>query len=507
MALFSMRLKPVETVSDSQLNSGLKLIIADGLSAEAMVVFTSGTFLTAMAIHMGASNFQLGLFAALPTFTTIFQLLSVWLVQKFNNRKLVTSAFNLLARVPLLAVGIMPLLFTGTTSIMVLLTLLFFQHIFGDIAGASWNAWMKDLIPEGRLGSFFSRRTRIAQTLNVTLSLATALCIDYVKAHYPAHEITAYSMLFLAGGMLGMASVFLLLRTPEPQPVRMKGNVMTLFGKSLKNKNFRNLLVFNSIWAFALNLATPFFAVYMMKTLQLPLSYVIGLTILGQLSGIVALKLWGNHSDRFSNKTIIRIWAPLYICCILGFAFTDMSSSHVVMLVMLVLIHILSGTATASINLALSNIGMKLAPKNEAMVYISSKNMFVAFFSTIAPMIGGLMADFFASHQFAWNLQFSTNGQVSNFGILTLHGWNYFFIIGGLIALLSLRLLTRVKEEGEVSKGRAVIYMRAEFKNKLRNNRPAGYSLESSNVSISKRAQIVRLFKRKTANQSYKRSA
>lgn len=107
-----MKLKPEETVTDNQLNSGLKLVITEGLSAEAMVVFTSGTFLTAMAIHMGASNFQLGLFAALPTFTTIFQLLSIWLVQKFNNRKLVTSAFNFLARVPLLAVGIMPLLFT-----------------------------------------------------------------------------------------------------------------------------------------------------------------------------------------------------------------------------------------------------------------------------------------------------------------------------------------------------------------------------------------------------------
>lgn len=366
---------------------------------------------------------------------------------------------------------------------------------------------MKDLIPEARLGSFFSRRIRIAQTLNVTLSLATALCIDYVKAHYPAHEITAYSTLFLIGGILGMASVFLLLRTPEPQPERMNGNVIMLFGKSLKNKNFRNLLVFNSIWAFALNLATPFFAVYMMKTLQLSLSYVIGLTILGQLSSIVALKLWGSYSDRFSNKTIIRIWAPLYICCVLGFAFIAKSSSHTIMLIMLAIIFILSGTAIASINVALSNIGIKLAPKNEAMVYITSKNMFVAFFSTIAPMVGGLMADFFAGHQFAWNLQFTSNRNVTNVGVLTLQGWNYFFIIGGLIALLSLKLLTRVKEDGEVSKERAVIYMRAEFKNKLMNNRSASHTTERNYSLMSKRNQIVKLFKRKMVNQSYKRSA
>jgi hypothetical protein len=36
-------------------------VIADGMTAEAMVVFTSGTFLTAMAIRLGAKQFPIGL--------------------------------------------------------------------------------------------------------------------------------------------------------------------------------------------------------------------------------------------------------------------------------------------------------------------------------------------------------------------------------------------------------------------------------------------------------------
>lgn len=463
-------IRPSDTITNQQLNSGLKLILADGLSAEAMVVFTSGTFLTAMAIHMGATNFQLGLFAALPTFTTIFQLASIWLVQKFNNRKLITSIFNLLARFPLIAIGIMPLLFSGSTTIQVLLILLFFQHIFGDIAGASWNSWMKDLIPGERLGAFFSRRTRMAQTLNVTLSLATALCIDYVKTHYPTYEITAYTTLFLVGGTLGMLSVFLLLHTPEPKPEVMDENVFKMFENSLKNKNFRNLLAFNSLWAFALNLATPFFAVFMLKTIGLPLSYVIGFGIIGQLSGIVTLKLWGRYSDRFSNKAIISICAPLYIACILAFAFVGMASSHWVVVALLLAIHIVSGLSSAGINLALSNIGIKLAPKNKAIVYISAKNMFVAFFSTIAPIVGGLMADLFSDNQLSWTMQLHSANGLSQITLLSLHGWNYFFIMGGLLAMLSLRLLSKVKEKGEVRKDRVMIYMRASLRQRVRKN-------------------------------------
>ncbi len=462
-----MNIRPSTTITEQQLNRGLSNVTADGLSAEAMVVFTSGTFLTALAIHMGASNFQLGLFAALPTFTTIFQLASIWLVRKFNNRRLISVVFNFLARLPLIAIGIMPLLFSGSTTIAVLLLLLFFQHIFGDIAGASWNAWMKDLIPQERLGGFFSRRTRMAQTLNVTLSLATAIGLDFIKRHYPAQEITAYTTLFLAGGALGMISVYLLLCTPEPVAEPIEEKVLPLFWKSLKNTNFRKLLMFNSLWAFSLNLATPFFAVFMMKSLGLPVAYLIGLGILSQLSGILSLNLWGRYSDRFSNKTVISLCAPLYILCIMAFAFAGLPSSKLVTLGILALIHIISGFSTAGINLSLSNIGIKLAPKNEAIVYLSAKNMFVAFFSTIAPLVGGLLADLFANNTVGLSLQLSGSRHLQ-VNLLQLQGWNYFFIIGGLLALLSLRLLTNVKEEGETEKSMVVVHMRTSLKRRLR---------------------------------------
>lgn len=462
-----MNLHPSKTITEQQLNKGLKNVTIDGLSAEAMVVFTSGTFLTALAIHMGASNFQLGLFAALPTFTTIFQLAAIWLVRRFNNRRLITVVFNFLARLPLIAIGIMPMLFSGSTTIAVLLLLLFFQHIFGDIAGASWNAWMKDLIPQQRLGGFFSRRTRMAQTLNVTLSLATAIGLDFIKRHYPAQEIAAYTTLFLAGGALGMVSVYLLLRTPEPVAEQIEEKVLPLLWKSLKNSNFKKLLMFNSLWAFSLNLATPFFAVFMMKSLGLPVAYLIGLGILSQLSGILSLNLWGRYSDRFSNKTVIRLCAPLYILCIMAYAFAGLPSSQPVTLMLLALIHIVSGFSTAGINLSLSNIGIKLAPKNEAIVYLSAKNMFVAFFSTIAPLVGGLLADMFAGNTIGLSLQLSGNRHLQ-VNLMQLQGWNYFFIIGGLLALLSLKLLKHVREEGETEKSMVVVHMKSSLKRRLR---------------------------------------
>ncbi|WP_345955395.1 MFS transporter [Mucilaginibacter sp. PAMB04168] len=501
-----MNLRPSEFLADSQVKKGLNMVMADGMTSEAMVVFTSGTFLTAMAVNMGATNFQLGLFAALPTFTTVFQLFSIWMVRRFNNRRVITALFNFLARLPILAIGIIPFVFSRGTSIQVLLLMLFFQHVFGDIAGASWNSWIKDLVPGQQLGAFFSRRSRMAQVLNVTLSLTTAIGIDYIKVHYPQQEILTYHILFLLGGALGLASVAFLLRTPEPQAQVMDDRLLKLFGKPLKNKNFKNLLIFNSFWAFALNLATPFFSVFMLKTIGLPLSYIIGLGILGQISGILSLKIWGNYSDWFSNKTIISICAPLYITCILAFAFVGMPESKLVSVLMLIAIHVFSGVATAGINLALSNIGFKLAPKHESIVYISTKNMFVAFFSTIAPMLGGLMADFFATHPFTWNMQFSTAAQTQNITVLNLQGWNYFFIIGGLLALSSLRFLSKIKEEGEVDKDVVVTHMQVRFRSRVRYNLGREVTNSIYHPSATMKRKVVKMMKYRKQRREFLRN-
>lgn len=461
-----MYLQPSESLTEKQVQSGLKSIIADGMFAEAMIALTGGTFLVAMALQMGATNFHLGILAALPTFSSIFQLASIWLVRKYNNRRAITVVMNIFGRLPLFFIAVLPFLFTAGTSIKVLMFLLFFHYLFGAVAGPSWNSWIKDLVPDKQLGSYFSHRGRLTQTLNVFLSLALALGLDYIKVNYSAYELPAYAIMFAMGGVLGMLGVYALAKTPEPKSHLANEDIFKLLGKAFTNKNYKNLLLFNSAWAFALNIATPFFVVLMMKTLGFPLSYVIGFGILGQLSSILSIRMWGRYSDRFSNKTILNICAPVYIACIIGWVFVSPESGIIFNITLLAVINILSGISTSGINLALNNIGLKLAPKEEAIAYLTSKNMMVAAFSAISPIIGGLMADFFLTQQFSWDLQWNTATETHVFRILDLKGWNFLFIIGGFLALLSLRLLSGVKEAGEVRKERVMFYMRS----KLRRN-------------------------------------
>jgi MFS family permease len=463
-----MILRPKKTLTEEEVERGLKLVIGDGLAAEAMTTLTSGAFLVAMALLLGANNFQIGLLAGLPTFTNLFQLLSIWLVRRFNNRRAIAVLCGILARVPLLIIGSIALFAPNASSIQLIIFFLFFYQFFGSIAGPSWNSWVKDLVPENRMGAYFSRRGSYTQTLNVVMSFAVALMVDYIKKRYPQYELATYATMFIAGGCIGLFGEFILSLAPEPQAYMAKENIFRLLKRPLQDRNFRNLLIFNSAWVFALNIATPFFTVFMLKSMGLSLSYIIGLSIVSQLCSILTIRIWGIFADRYSNKTIISIAAPLYITCIIAWCFVGIYSQLYANLILLVAIHIVTGASTSGINLSMTNIGLKLAPREDAVVYLSAKNIITAFFSSIAPLIGGFLADYFSHRHLSIDTTWGSPTVQKTLHLVSLHDWNFLFLLGALLALIALDLLGWVKETGEVKKDVVVRVMRSSIKSNLK---------------------------------------
>ncbi|MDQ0108698.1 MFS family permease [Chitinophaga terrae (ex Kim and Jung 2007)] len=463
-----MLLTPEKTLSEAAVKRGMRLVIGDGLAAEMMITLTGGAFLVAMALLMGANNLQIGLLAALPTFTNVFQLISVWLVRRTNNRRAVAVYCNLLARIPLLLIGLIPLIWPRAGNIHFLLIFLSLFYFFGSLAGPSWNAWMKDLIPEAQMGVYFARRSSYTQALNVVLSLAAAFGIDYIRQRSPNQELTAYYWMFVLAGVAGIVGAFILAGAPEPAMEAKKDNLFKLLQKPFRDQNFLRLLWFSSAWVFAVNIATPFFTVFMMKGMGLSLSYITVLLMISQLTGVFTFRVWGVFADRYSNKTILAISGPMYVLTLLCWCFVGIYSNLYANLALLVLIHIVTGIANAGITLSTTNIGLKLAPSMDAVVYLTSRNIISAVFSAIAPLCGGYIADYFESRRVTIDATFAGPHYNKVLHLLDLHQWNFLFLISAILTLLSLELLFIVQEKGEVNRNTVVRIMRTSIRGNLK---------------------------------------
>jgi MFS family permease len=459
--------RPETTLTEKQVQRGMNLVIGDGLASEAMTTLTSGTFLTAMLLLLNANNFQIGLLAGLPTITNVFQLLSIWLVRRFNNRRSITVICSLLARTPLLIIGVLILIFKSIPVESVIL-ILFFHYFFGSIAGPCWNAWMKDLVPERSLGEYFSRRTSYTQTLNIVLGFLTAFIVDYTKHHRVTAELNVYAGLFITGGIAGIISATFLSATPEPLGIRTQGNIVNILQRPLRDQNFRRLLTFNSAWVFATNIATPFFVVFMMKRMGLSITYIIGYNIISQICSILTVRMWGRFADNYSNKTIIALAAPLYILTLVGWCYVGIYTREYMNLLLLLVLHVGMGISNAGINLSLTNISLKLSPAEESIVYLSTKNIITALFSFIAPLIGGYLADYFSNRSVLIDAQYKGPHFQKVIHLFELHEFKFLFLIAAGLSLIAVELLVQVKETGEVEKDVVKKMIRSNIKSNLR---------------------------------------
>jgi len=463
-------LEPQETIDEAALAQGLKYIIRDGLATQAMVTLTSGIFLVAFAIGLGASNTVIGLLAAIPPLAELIQVPAISVVGKARNRRLVCVGASILARLFWLVIATIPFLFGPRAAIPVLVGSLAVYGCISAVSHCSWNSWMRDLVPEEILGSFFSRRMSLAVALGTALSIAAGITVDFIQKNPAYPPGTAYSVLFIGGFIAGLFGIISMARIPEPlmkEPPHVP--VLRQLRSAFSDENFVRLVSFLGSWNFAVNLAAPFFTVYMLVMLDFDITTIVVLSVLSQLVSIASFHLWGPISDRFSNKSVLRVAGPLFMLCILGWTFTTMPGRYFLTLPLLIVLHVLMGISTAGVTLGAANIGLKLAPKGSATAYLATITIANSFTAGIAPIIGGMFVDSFRATELALTLNWRS--PMTSFAIQTLDFtyWDFFFFFAFVIGMYSIHRLAYVREAGEVEERRVVREMIALVSREMRN--------------------------------------
>lgn len=453
---------------DPALEHALKLILWDSLASEAMGTLTTGVFLVGLAVALNASNFMIGVLAAIPFFVQLLQIPAVLLVERLRHRRWISVLSSGTGRAFLLAAAAAPLLPSHLGIGLLALCLAVHQGL-GAISGCAWNSWMRDLVPENRYGRFFGMRNFCTVTLSLLLSVAAGSGIDIWKRHAPTEGVYGYSALFLIGGIAGLYGVYLLARTPEPpmaaQPAKF--DALEVLIEPFRDRIFRRLIAFLAAWNFAVNLASPFLTVYMLKSLNFPMSTVVILNVVSQLSNLAFLQVWGKLGDTFGNRPVLRVTAPLFLFCFLGWSATGLTWLSGLVLPLIVALHILMGLSTAGVGLASGNIAMKLSPAGAATSYLAANGVVTSLSASAASLLGGATADFFASRELSLSFSWKSPVNATTFDALTLHSWTFFFALTFILGLLSLRLLSTVEEHGELEEGIAMKHLLAETRRSL----------------------------------------
>ncbi|HIJ64809.1 MAG TPA: MFS transporter [Candidatus Hydrogenedentes bacterium] len=392
-------LLPKDTVSDQDVDRGMKMLLFDAAFAHSMNVLTGGAFLVAFALLLGASNKVIGFLAAAAPISQILHIPAIYLIERRRQRKALSITTAVIARSVWLLAALIPWFVPGPARIPAFLGCLLLFFSFGAVSGCSWNSWMRDLVPEKRMGRFFGKRMAIATSLGAVLSFSGGVGVDMWEKHFGT-PLGAYSVLFASAGLSGLVALFFLSFVPEPKmPDEAREPMFRTLAQPFKDLNFRHFLIYVAMWSVAMNFAAPFFAVYMIKRLGLSMTWILGLSVVSQLLNIAFFGVWGRLADRFSNKSVISVTSPLFLACFMLWPLTTMPERHAFTIPILFAIHILGGITTAGFGICSSNLAFRSAPRGKATSYLAVNGLVIGAAAMLAPIAAGVAADFFENKE------------------------------------------------------------------------------------------------------------
>ena len=264
-AWLSKKFPPVDEPTEKDTADAWRWFRLNGIGTQTMETLTLGTFLTAFALQLGASNAFIGLLAAAPYLANFGQLVGVYLVETHRNRLVIAVIAGLSSRPLLFLLPLAALIPEPRWGLILVFCIVLVRYFIGSILGVAWNSLVRDLIAEGQRGSFFGPRVRIMTAIGMVMGLAAGIFVD----HWPKFDLGpqkwAYCVLFAVAGICGSAAIWPLTRIKEPRmaPAAEPPKMLSILRKPFQDANFRNLMIFLVAWNFSVNLAAPFFTVHM----------------------------------------------------------------------------------------------------------------------------------------------------------------------------------------------------------------------------------------------------
>lgn len=373
--------------------------------------FTS-VYLAAYALALGASNLEIGLLGSLPWLAAIItQIPGAQLVQHFT-RKNITITMDFFSRLCWLPILFAP--FLSKYPLTVVTIFYFFSELTATATSPAFNSLLADIIPHKKRGDIISLRQR---TINLYGTIAMVLAGLWLK-QFPKESPDGFALMFGSGILLGLFGLAVIRKFPEP-PYRDMNHHKLRDYVSVEGQ-YRTFITFSVAFSFAYMLASPFFAVYMLKDLNMNYFFYGLASALTPLAKIVFSHPIGLLTDKYGDKPIALLGALGIAIVPISYLLATPSTIWII-----VPLQIFSGIAWAMSDITTYNLLFDLTDPAKRAVQIAQYNLYTSVPRVIAPIIGGFIVDN---------------------AVFILSGIPLIFLISGFVRAISVYPLFKLKE-------------------------------------------------------------
>ena len=358
---------------------------------------------TGYVLYLGATDAQVAYFVSIASFASIGQVISSLIAPRIKRKKLFIFIVGMFEMCLRFAMILAPLFLEGTPAIFFVGITLGLALLCGHTVSPIYNDWLATIIPEDIRARFISRQTMA----NLLSGMAAAFAAGkYIDLFTEETRYTAFLTAFILATILGIGGYINLMRVPFREHItNTPGNLLTPF----RDRPFLKLLLFFLLWNFALGISSPFYSVFMLKTLHIDYATVAILNSLFMGAMVVGYRILGGLVDKYGGKAILQILVPPCILLPVLWVFNRTDFYYLIPVAM-----ILSGLIHSGILVSVNAIlfGL-LADGRNKTTYFAAWSTAINMTYAIAPLLGSALVAYFATTHLQWfqipvgNLQLS----------------------------------------------------------------------------------------------------
>lgn len=360
------------------------LFIIDGALVNAAVVITNGVFLSGYIVLLNGSDFLVGILNNTLNWAAIAAISSFLIFEHMQKRKKLLITTNIISRVMICSIVFIPLITRNNAYTLPIVTSMV---VIGNIIWGFYNigitVMMIELIPQKSRSQYIYVRMfwlRISFTIT---TISMGFILDFFNKSY-----TGFLIVFITSLVLSAADVLILSNVQEPIYTIDKetGFNKSNFFEPLKNKKYRNFLMFIFFFYLSLTISTSFTPLYLIKYLNFDYGFISTTNVITYILMIVCTKFWQRIEQKNGLPFVLKLTAVFVAFEVFIYSFLTNNTYY-----LLYLAPIVSGIGYSGFNISVFTYRYELIPEKNRTIYEGWFGAVFGLSMLISPVIGTIV--------------------------------------------------------------------------------------------------------------------
>lgn len=376
---------PKESVAHKK-QRALKISIKEG-SASGFSDSIGSTYIVPFVKELNGGAIHIGILSAVSgLISPIAQFFGNNLMEKYSRKRIVTR-FSLIQGFLWIPIAILGFLFWKNIALSYLIPALIILYVLlaatGGIVFPALFSWMGDLVQEKSKGAYFGRRNRIISIVSLIALVFAAISLSLFKNIIL--PIILLSSFFIIAFFSKYISYKLIKKQYEPKFKLREGYYFSLWAFIKRFDNFGKFTVYHAFFNFAIMIASPFFAIYMLEELNLNYTIYTIVTMSSSVFYLLFTPFVGKFSDRYGNKKLLHLSTLLFSINPLLWIFIKSP------LILILVPQLLVGLANAALVIGVTNFTYDSVSPRHRGLCVAYFNILTGIGIFIGSLLGGFL--------------------------------------------------------------------------------------------------------------------